>query len=81
MLTRLSKRVGFPCNAHTFRRGFAYSLHKRGLSTLSIMHLGRWSSLDMVSRYCRSITFDDCLEHYQQLEGKTSPSQSHSKTI
>jgi len=65
MLARLSKVVGFPCNAHSFRRGFACNLHKRGLSTLSIMHLGRWSSLDMVSRYCRSISFDDCLSHYQ----------------
>jgi len=67
MLSRLSKVVGFPCNAHSFRRGFACNLHKRGLSTLSIMHLGRWSSLDMVSRYCRSITFDDCLEHCKQV--------------
>jgi integrase/recombinase XerD len=66
MLTRLSGEVGFPCNAHSFRRGFACNLHKKGLSTLSIMHLGRWSSLDMVSRYCQSIDFDDCLEHYRQ---------------
>jgi site-specific recombinase XerD len=69
MLTRLSKEVGFQCNAHSFRRGFACNLHKRGLSTLSIMHLGRWNSLDMVSRYCRSITFDDCLEQYRQANG------------
>ncbi|MFC1962589.1 tyrosine-type recombinase/integrase [Chloroflexota bacterium] len=67
MLTRLSNQVGFPCNPHSFRRGFACNLHKRGLSTLSIMHLGRWSSLEMVSRYCRSITFDDCLEQYRQV--------------
>ncbi|MFC1912605.1 tyrosine-type recombinase/integrase [Chloroflexota bacterium] len=67
MLSRLSGKVGFPCNAHSFRRGFACNLHKKGLSTLSIMHLGRWSSLDMVSRYCRSITFDDCLEQYMQV--------------
>jgi integrase/recombinase XerD len=66
MLRRLSEVVGFPCNAHSFRRGFACNLHKRGLSTLSIMHLGRWSSIDMVARYCRSISFDDCLEHYKQ---------------
>ena len=67
MLSRLSREVGFPCNAHSFRRGFACYLHKKGLSTLSIMHLGRWNSLDMVSRYCRSITFDDCLEQYRQV--------------
>ena len=57
-LASLSQKVGFPCNAHSFRRGFACHLHKRGLSTLSIMNLGRWSSLDMVTRYTRSITFD-----------------------
>ena len=67
MLTRLSQKVGFPCNAHSFRRGFACHLHKRGLSTLSIMNLGRWSSLDMVTRYTRSITFDDCLELYKEV--------------
>ena len=67
MLTRLSQMVGFPCNAHSFRRGFACHLHKKGLSTLSIMNLGRWSSLDMVTRYTRSITFDDCLELYKKV--------------
>jgi len=67
MLSRLSGVVGFPCNAHSFRRGFACHLHKRGLSTLSIMNLGRWSSLDMVTRYTRSITFDDCLEQYRRV--------------
>ena len=67
MLTRLSQKVGFPCNAHSFRRGFACHLHKRGLSTLSIMNLGRWSSLDMVTRYTPSITFDDCLELYKEV--------------
>lgn len=66
MLGRLSAKVGFPYNAHSFRRGFACHLHKKGLSTLSIMHLGRWSSLEIVSRYTKSITFDDCLKHYRQ---------------
>ena len=67
ILARLSDKVGFPCNAHSFRRGFVCNLHKKGLSTLSIMNLGRWSSLDMITRYTRSITFDDCLEHYRQV--------------
>ena len=65
MLARLSDKVGFPCNAHSFRRGFACHLHKKGVSTLSIMHLGRWSSLEMVERYTRSLSFDDCLSHYK----------------
>ena len=66
MLRKLANKTGLPCNAHSFRRGFACHLHKKGLSTLSIMNLGRWSSLDMVTRYTRSITFDDCLELYKQ---------------
>lgn len=67
MLSRLSAKVGFPCNAHSLRRGFACNLHRKGLSTLSIMHLGRWSSLGMVERYTRSITFDDCLPLYRKV--------------
>jgi integrase len=69
MLSRLTATTGIKCNAHSFRRGFACNLHKKGLSTLSIMHLGRWSSLDMVTRYTKSITFDDCLELYKQVNG------------
>jgi hypothetical protein len=30
------------------------------------MHSGRWSSLEMVARYTRSLTFDDCLTHYRE---------------
>ena len=71
MLSKLSVKVGFPCNAHSFRRGFACNLHRKGLSTLSIMHLGRWSSLDMVERYTKSITFDDCLELYQKVNSQS----------
>ncbi|MFC1962568.1 tyrosine-type recombinase/integrase [Chloroflexota bacterium] len=66
MLRRLKKRTGIGCNPHSFRRGFACNLHRKGLSTLDIMHLGGWSDLGMVQRYTRSITFDDCLEHYKQ---------------
>jgi integrase/recombinase XerC len=71
MLSKLSVKVGFPSNAHSFRRGFACNLHRKGLSTLSIMHLGRWSSLDMVQRYTKSITFDDCLELYQKVNSQS----------
>ena len=70
MLARLSAKVGFPCNSHAFRRGFACHLHKKGVSTLSIMFLGRWSSLEMVTRYTRSLSFDDCLSHYQAVTGE-----------
>jgi integrase len=67
VLRRLEKRTGIPCNPHTFRRTFACNLHRKGLSTLDIMHLGGWSDLSMVLRYTRSITFEDCLEHYKKV--------------
>jgi len=51
------KENGIKFSCHSFRRGFACNLHRRGLSTLDIMHLGGWSDLIMVSRYTRSITF------------------------
>ncbi|TET41699.1 MAG: site-specific integrase [Dehalococcoidia bacterium] len=66
MLKRLSKDTRIACNPHSFRRGFACNLHRKGLSTLDIMHLGRWKSLPMVERYTRSITFEDCLQHYRE---------------
>jgi len=33
---------------------------------MDIMRQGGWSDLDMVSRYCRGSTFDDCLGHYTE---------------
>ena len=68
MLKRLRQNTGIACNAHSFRRGFACNLHRKGLSTLDIMHLGGWSDLSMVLRYTRSITFEDCLAHYREIE-------------
>jgi integrase/recombinase XerC/integrase/recombinase XerD len=68
MLERLEKKTGIKCNPHSFRRGFACNLHRKGLSTLDIMHLGGWSDLSMVLRYTQSITFEDCLKHYRQVE-------------
>ena len=65
MLERLGTETGIKCNPHSFRRGFACTLHRKGLSTLDIMHLGGWQDLSMVLRYTRSITFDDCLKHYR----------------
>ncbi|MFC1900538.1 tyrosine-type recombinase/integrase [Chloroflexota bacterium] len=63
----LAKETGIPCNAHSFRRGFVCNLHRKGLSTLDIMHLRDWSDLSMVLRYTRSNTFDVCLEQYRQV--------------
>ncbi|TET42377.1 MAG: hypothetical protein E3J66_03675 [Dehalococcoidia bacterium] len=66
MLRKLELETGIKCNAHGFRRGFACNLHRKGLSTLDIMHLGGWEDLSMVLRYTRSITFEDCLQHYRE---------------
>jgi len=65
MLKRLAKETGIHCNPHSFRRGMACSLHRKGLSTLDIMHLGGWEDLDMVLKYTRSVSFEDCLKHYK----------------
>ncbi|MFC2032947.1 tyrosine-type recombinase/integrase [Chloroflexota bacterium] len=67
MFKTLGYNTGIKCNPHSFRRGFACHLHRKGLSTLDIMHLGGWSDLSMVLRYTRSITFDDCLKHYREI--------------
>jgi integrase/recombinase XerC/integrase/recombinase XerD len=67
MLRNLEKQTGIKCNPHSFRRGFACNLHRKGLSTLDIMHLGGWQDLSMVLRYTRSVTFEDCLEHYRKV--------------
>jgi site-specific recombinase XerD len=68
MIRRLSRETGIKFSCHAFRRGFACNLHRKGLSTLDIMHLGGWQDLSMVLRYTCSITFEDCLKHYRQLE-------------
>jgi integrase/recombinase XerD len=72
VLENLGEKTGIKCNTHSFRRGFACNLHRKGLSTLDIMHLGGWQELSMVLRYTKSITFDDCLKHYQDLKGGES---------
>lgn len=68
MLSRLNLATGIKRNAHSFGRGFACNLHRKGSGTLDIMHLGGWEDLSMVLRYTRSITFEDCLEHYKQIQ-------------
>ncbi len=40
MFKRLQQDTGIPCNPYSFIRGFACNLHRKGLSTLDIMHLG-----------------------------------------
>ena len=68
IIRRLSRRTGIKFSCHSFRRSFACNLHRKGLSTLDIMHLGGWSDLSMVLRYTQTITFEDCLKHYREVE-------------
>jgi len=69
MRRELVERIGIPDKRHGFRRGFTCNLHRKGLSTLDIIHLGVREDLSIVLRYTRSITFDDSLEHYKRVNG------------
>ena len=65
MLRRLQVRTGIKCNAHSFRRGFATELRRKGLSELDIAELGRCSSTEMVQRYSKAYTFQDAATRYK----------------
>lgn len=65
MLRRLKVVTKLPCNPHTFRRTFACLLRKAGVDVMTIKDLGRWESLEMVQRYTRSVSFQDCLRLYK----------------
>jgi len=67
MLKRLHKATGIPCNAHSFRRGFAVHQIKRGLSTRVVQALGGWESIAMVERYSRSLDFDSAFKLYKEV--------------
>ena len=69
MLKRLGKATGIRCNPHSFRRGFAVHQVKSGLSNKVIQTLGGWESPNMVSHYASSLTFDDALQLYKQVNG------------
>ena len=67
LLRRLEYRTGIKCNPHSFRRGFATELRRKGLGELDIAELGRWSSVVMVKRYSRAYTFDDAAARYKPI--------------
>jgi len=67
MLQRLEKRTGIRCNAHSFRRGFATELRKKGFGELDIMELGRWSDVSLVKRYTKAFKWDDAATRYQAI--------------
>ena len=69
MLKRLRAETSIHCNAHAFRRGFAVHQIKSGLSTRVVQALGGWEQIAMVERYSKSLTFDDALSIYHNVNG------------
>ena len=67
MLRGLAIKTGIRFSAHTLRRTFASILAKRGVDSLHIMRLGRWTSIQMVERYTRSVQFEDSLKLYNSI--------------
>jgi len=67
VLKLLSRETGIHCNPHAFRRGFAVPQVKSGLSTRVVQALGGWETIAMVERYSKSLTFDDALQLYKQV--------------
>jgi len=73
MLKRLYSDTGIPCNPHSFRRGFCVHQVKSGQSTRVVQALGGWERITMVEHYSKSLSFDDALELYYRVNGR-SPS-------
>jgi site-specific recombinase XerD len=69
MLQRLGQTTAIRCNAHSFRRGFCVHNVKSGLSNKVIQSLGGWETPDMVSHYAESLTFEDALQVYRDMNG------------
>jgi integrase/recombinase XerC len=67
MLQRLGQATGIHCNAHSFRRGFCVHNVKSGLSNKVIQSLGGWETPDMVSHYAQSLTFEEALKIYRDV--------------
>ena len=67
MLKRLKAETGIQCNAHAYRRGFCVHQVKSGLSTRVVQALGGWEQISMVEKYSKSLSFDEALNLYRQL--------------
>jgi len=68
MLKRLKAETGLQCNAHSFRRGFCVYLVKSGLSTRVVQSLGGWEQISMVEKYSKSLSFDEALNLYREID-------------
>jgi len=71
MLKRLARETRIQCNAHSFRRGFCVHQVRSGLSTRVTQALGGWESISMVERYSKSLTFDDAVSVYLNVNGNS----------
>lgn len=69
LLKALSRETRIPCNPHSFGRGSAVHLVKSGLSTHIVQSLGGPETIAMVERYTKSLSFDDALQLYRQVNG------------
>jgi integrase len=69
ILRRLGQATGIHCNPHSFRRGFCIHNVKLGLSNKVIQALGGWETPNMVSHYAQSLTFEDALTIYRNVNG------------
>lgn len=67
MLKRLKAETGIQCNAHAYRRGFCVHQVKSGLSTRVVQALGGRQQISMVEKYSKSLSFDQALNLYRQL--------------
>jgi len=69
MLKRLTKETGISSNSHSYRRGFCIHNIKSGLSTRVVQNLGGWESISMVEKYSKSLSFEDALQVYKDVNG------------
>jgi site-specific recombinase XerD len=67
MLKRLKAVTNIQCNAHAYRRVFCVHQIKSGLSTRVVQALGGWDTITMVEKYSKSLSFDDALILYRQV--------------
>jgi integrase len=54
-MRRKSEEFGIKFTAHSFRRGFAVWLYRKGASEKQIMQAGGWKKLETMHRYIKSV--------------------------
>lgn len=69
MIQRLSHESGIKFSAHALQRGMAIHNLKKGLSTRIVQFLEDWESIVKVEKYSRSLSFEDALQVYNNING------------